>query len=297
MPDQPPKPLKRRDIERIAHEALGRQLRLMVGMSALLLVLGFVVGQFTGASLARRNTERLQAHLDQVQRKLATLEQQIADGRDAHAELEAAFIRVEQRRRSEIEIDRAALEVMIGNVEAAGTAARADLDAYNAERRTVPADQVRGLVDRFVSEQAHSLQRLLASTTRRLEISEPTKPAAPPASTPQPAPAPPVEPLTDEKHSANATNNASPSQITEGDGPSAEATVVEADRINTDPPACRPRDPAFAEARATSTTTVREQPYLTPPRRRGYLFFSPTQPRRMDPARVSESETVPLPPR
>jgi hypothetical protein len=37
--------------------------------------------------------------------------------------------------------------------------------------------------------------------------------------------------------------------------------------------------------------------YVNPPARRGFLFFSPSQPGRLDPARISESDAIPLPPR
>jgi hypothetical protein len=44
------------------------------------------------------------------------------------------------------------------------------------------------------------------------------------------------------------------------------------------------------------------QPASTPapapaPAKKGYLFFSRSQPQKMDPVRVSDSESIPLPPR
>ena len=37
--------------------------------------------------------------------------------------------------------------------------------------------------------------------------------------------------------------------------------------------------------------------YFRPPTKKGYLFISRNQPQRLDPVRVSESDTIPLPPR
>jgi hypothetical protein len=48
---------------------------------------------------------------------------------------------------------------------------------------------------------------------------------------------------------------------------------------------------------AERPTVAAAPQYISPPPRRGLLFFSPKQPGRLDPERVSGSEAIPLPPR
>lgn len=294
MSEPPRKTLNRQDVERVVHEALGRQLRLMVGLSALLLVLGFVVGQFTGAALARRNTERLQAQLDQVGRTLAGLESQIDDQRDEHAELEETFIRLERQRRNEIELDRSSLETMIATIEATESAAQSDVDAFESAHRTVPTADVRRLVDRIVAEQTQSMQRLLTSSIRRLQLPESERIVAT-ASRPIPeAPEPPREPPVGHQSIPATANDAS---VPPGPEPLQENAQPELQESAVELPACRPKHAELAGSQPRPTESQVSEQYLPPPRRRGFLFFAPSQPHRIDETRVGGSDTIPLPPR
>lgn len=279
-------------------------MRLLTGLSALLLTLGFVVGQFTGASLARRNTERLQAQLDQVERTLAAVEGRLDEQREEQALFESALVRIENQRRRELELDRATLETMIGSADTARTAVHGDLDDFDADRRAVTTVQVRRMIDRFVGEQTLSMQHLLTSQSRRLGLPDQVKrPASSPASD---LPEDTDGVAARDENSGRAAEATLPpaneETIPEESVPE-EPSVVEMIPSAPAPPApapapaaCRPKNAITAES-ATVTVASEPERYLTPPRRHGLLFISPSQPRRMDPTRISDSDSIPLPPR
>ena len=55
---------------------------------------------------------------------------------------------------------------------------------------------------------------------------------------------------------------------------------------------------ALSAAPAVAAAPVEASPaYFRPPVKKGYLFISRNQPQRLDPVRVSDSDTIPLPPR
>jgi hypothetical protein len=138
-----------------------------------------------------------------------------------------------------------------------------------ARRLYLPPQQVKQLVNRFVDEQVRQMSSLLEIHDRRV---------APAVATQERRPvSPPTQPGTAPAGQAAV--------------PPAEAPVS-ATVPGTQPATVSPTVTEASPAPASSAAT-----YVSPPARRGYLYFSPSQPGRLDPARISESDAIPLPPR
>ncbi len=256
-----------RRIERIVHEALGRQLRTMSLLALLLGVLGFFAGHFVAASYSRQNNERLEARLAEVQGQIGVLTDRCNRMDRQHAQVATNLLDVERLRQNEVQRDIAALRSIMDSIDERRTASLRDLDTYVTRRLYVPPQAVTAAMNRLVDDQLLQMDRVLANVERRLpDAVRPTPPAQTANQEWTAAPPPPVEP--DAVGSADMT----------GRGPVPEQAIVV-------------RQPDVAE------TPEAETQLFAPPPRKGFLFISRSQPERLDATRVSESGAIPLPPR
>lgn len=258
-----------RRVERIVHEALGRQLRTTSLLALLLGILGFFAGHFVAASYSRQNNERLEARLAELQGQIGVLTDRCNRMDGQHAETATNLLDVERLRQDEAERDVAALRSMMDSIDQRRTASIRELDTYVTRRLYVSPQVVTAAMNRLVDDQLLQINRVLATVERRLPDSERTQSTVAAADREWiAAPPPPVESTT-----ANSPSNLD----LETEDP--EAAVVDAPQ----------GDPS-----ATQST---ETGLFAPPPRKGFLFISRSQPDRIDPTRVSESGAIPLPPR
>jgi hypothetical protein len=260
-----------RKIERIVHEALGRQLRSMSLLALLLAVLGFFVGHFVAASYSRQVNERLEARLGELQGQIGSLTERCNRMDDQHAQTLTSILQIEQLHQEAAQHDAASLRALIAGMDAQRAASIQELDTYITRRLYVPPPVVTAAMNRMVDEQLLRMDRMLASVESRL----PAENAAPGSGLndsrePIPAPPPPAEAIGD-------------------------VAVSLPVRERTDSPASQPAPRTTAERADAGDGAAAE--YFAQPPRRGFLFISRSQPDRLDSTQISESEAIPLPPR
>jgi hypothetical protein len=258
-----------RKIERIVHEALGRQLRSMSLLALLLGVLGFFVGHFVAASYSRQANERLEFRLAELQGQIGVLTDRCNRMEDQHAETLTSILQIEQLHLEAARHDASALRTLIVGIDAQRAASIRELDTYITRRLYVPPAVVTAAMNRLVDDQLLRMERVLANVESRLpaEALAMSSDADVRTGTIAAAPPPPVETIED---------------------------VIS-----------RPlRVPAPAPTPAPVTSTQPEQvrpdgssEYFAQPRPRGFLFISRSQPDRLDSTQISESDAIPLPPR
>jgi hypothetical protein len=260
-----------RKIERIVHEALGRQLRSMSLLALLLGVLGFFVGHFVAASYSRQVNERLEVRLAALQGQIGVLTDRCNRMEDQHAETLTSILQIEQLHLEAAQHDASALRTLIVGIDAQRAASIQQLDTYITRRLYVPPAVVTAAMNRLVDDQLLRMERVLANVESRL----------------------PAEALA-----IDSAADAHPGAIAAAPPPPVE--------IDDEVISSRPRQiPANAPTRGPLTVT---QPaddgvddsaeYFQQPPRRGFLFISRSQPgERLDSTQVSESDAIPLPPR
>jgi hypothetical protein len=256
--------------------AIARQVRLLALIGGALAVAGFIVGFFASAASARGERERLDARIVHLESQLTHLATRCDRAESEQKRTLTALAGLEERRREESQQDRAALAAIMADVRSRALTSLAELEPYAVRRLHVSPQQVTSVVNRFVDEQVQQMTRLLGVQERRLASPAQFSTVAPPrtlAPVPSVADAGPQAPNT-------APTATLPSELDESPG-AEEIGVAE---ISALPGAERP-------------TVAAAPQYISPPPRRGLLFFSPKQPGRLDPERVSGSEAIPLPPR
>jgi hypothetical protein len=258
--------LELRNIEHALHAALVRQLRVISLMALLLGVAGFFVGHFVADEQGR-------AVLSPLEQQVAELQQELADVRDrcrrqetAHAEALVALNQLDALRKDDAARDATAINALLTDISQRRAMTLRDLDAHVAQRVSVPPEAVTAAINRFVDEHMLQLDRALAIVERRLDDQAiaASRAPLPPIEKPEPVPAPPVM--------AQRPQTTTPGSL------SGMSVVTMTDR---------PADSRYFN-----------QPAAAPaPAKKGYLFFSRSQPQKNDPVRVSDSESIPLPPR
>jgi hypothetical protein len=259
-------------VEDIVQAAMTRQVRLLGLIGGVLAIAGFIIGFFAASTSAQRERERLDVRLVRLEAQLTHLSARCDRAESEHKRTLAALASLEERRREESRQDRAALAAIMADVRSRALTSLSELEPYALRRLHVSPQQVTTVVNRFVDEQVQQMTRLLGVQERRLAApAQFTTAALPPLRPPVP-----------------------------GDNAASAEAESQADS--------RPDRPNPAEPPATGDTVTVEDPgrytaaaappqYISPPPRRGLLFFSPKQPGRLDPDRVSGSEAIPLPPR
>jgi hypothetical protein len=255
-------------IERIVHEALGRQLRSMSLLALLLGVLGFFVGHFVAASYSRQVNERLEVRLAELQGQIGVLTDRCNRMEDQHAETLTSVLQIEQLHLEAARHDASALRTLIVGIDAQRAASIQQLDTYITRRLYVPPAVVTAAMNRLVDDQLLQMERVLATVEARLPAEVTAMNSADGRGDVTPAPPPPLENEDDFMASAPAPQ-----------------------RIPT--PAAAPPSSAAAE-RAVADSSAE---FFAQPPRRGFLFISRSQPDRPDSTQVSESDAIPLPPR
>ena len=269
MPAIGPLETSEQQLEQILHAALGRQLRVMVLLGCVLTVGGFVLGHFVAAVQARSVSERLETRISDLQRQVTHLDARCDRQETETQRTLSALADVQRMRQAEARQDREALAALIDDVRRRAGESLKQVEPYVSRRLYLPPQQVKQLVNRFVDEQVRQMSQLLEIHDRRVT------PAAGIAD--RRAASPPAQPRTVPGGQAAV--------------PMAEAPVnatVPGTQSVTVSPTITEEAPAPASAAPS---------YVSPPPRRGYLYFSPSQPRRLDPDRISESDAIPLPPR
>jgi hypothetical protein len=214
---------------------------------------------------ARSVSERLETRISDLQRQVTHLNAR-CDRQESEAQRTlSALADVQRTRQAEARQDRESLSALIDDVRRRAAESLKQVEPYVARRLYLPPQQVKQLVNRFVDEQVRQMSALLAIHDRR------------------------VTPAADIAENRSALPPAHAGMVPGGQAavPMSEAPV------NASAPGIQS---------ATVSPTVSEgspaaSSYVSPPSRRGYLFFSPLQPRRLDPERISESDAIPLPPR
>lgn len=258
-----------RRVERIVHEALGRQLRTTSLLALLLGIVAFFAGHFVAASYSRQNNERLETRLAELQGQIGVLTDRCNRMDGQHAQTATNLLDVEKLRQDEAKRDVAALRSMMESIDQRRTASIQELDTYVTRRLYVPPQVVTAAMNRLVDDQLLQMNRVLVTVERRLpHTPEPQSTVAAADREWFAAPPPPVE---------SETADAQPDL---NSGTEETATEIAA------APQSEPSAPQPAEAGL-----------FAPPPRKGFLFISRSQPDRLDPTRVSESGAIPLPPR
>lgn len=258
-----------RRVERIVHEALGRQLRTTSLLALLLGILGFFAGHFVAASYSRQNNERLEARLAELQGQIGVLTDRCNRMDGQHAQTATNLLDVERLRQDEAERDVAALRSMMDSIDQRRTASIRELDTYVTRRLYVSPQVVTAAMNRLVDDQLLQMNRVLASVERRLPHAGQAQSTVAAADREWiAAPPPPVESET-----VDTSLDLDPKTV------NAEAAVAAAPQA--EPSATQSEDAAL----------------FAPPPRKGFLFISRSQPDRLDRTRVSESGAIPLPPR
>jgi hypothetical protein len=164
---------------------------------------------------------------------------------------------LETLRHDEAARDGAAIRALLSDINQRRSLSLRELESHMSGRGSAPPEVVASVINRFVDEHMLQLDRALAVVEGRLGAVE---------SAVARAPAPPIE--------------------------------------NRDPAPAAPARQSATLPGNLSNLTAASQPSASPPAtqlaarpRKGFLFFSRTQPQRLDPVRISESDEIPLPPR
>lgn len=265
-------------VEEIVQAAIARHVRMLGLIGGVLAVAGFVVGFFAASRHAQRERERLDVRIVQLEAQLTHLSARCDRSESEHKRTLAALASLEERRREESRQDRAALAAILADVRSRALASLSELEPYASRRLHVSPQQVTTVVNRFVDEQVQQMTRLLGVQERRLAApAQFTTAVAPPPLAPVPGPDA-VRAETETRTETATARHAPPALPTGPEGPADD-------------------DLATMEEPGRQTAAAVPPRYISPPPRRGLLFFSPQQPGRLDPERVSGSEAIPLPPR
>lgn len=251
-----------KQIERIVHEALGRQLRSMSLLALLLGVLGFFVGHFVAASYSRQVNERLETRLGELQGQIGVLTDRCNRMDDRHADTLTSILQIEQLHLEAARHDAAALRTLIVGIDTQRAASLQQLDTYITRRLYVPPAVVTAAMNRLVDDQLLRMERVLATVESRLPAELLAMDTGDDRGA---APAPPP-PLEDEGEFI--------------------VSVPASEQIATTP-----------SAGADTADDAAAAEFFAQPPRRGFLFISRSQPEKLDSTQISESESIPLPPR
>jgi hypothetical protein len=266
--------LDRRDVQDIVHEALGRQLRLAMVACVMMIVVGFVLGHYVAAAHSRVAGDRLEQRLDELIAHVGALQRQSLEQQAAQRTTLETLASLEQLRRDQAARDREALRLIIAGAQDRRTACLRELEPFAKRRLMVPTPQVVAVVNEFVDRQVGQVQQLLAVVECRVDDA-----AVESAPAPRPAPPPPSEPL-------NVSLNGgmcAPAEPCSAAPPPGKLAVLPDVTLGLG--AC--------DAAASDDSPAR----FAPAQKAGYLYFCPTQPRRLDEVRVADPEVIPLPPR
>ncbi len=319
--------LDRREVQDIVHEALGRQLRLAMVAGVLMIVVGFVLGHYVAAAHSRVASDRLEQRMDELIAHVGALQRQSLEQQAAQRTTLETLAALERLRRDQAARDREALQVIIAGAVERRTACLRELEPFAKRRLMVPTPQVVAVVNEFVDRQVGQVQQLLAVVERRVDDAAVDSGAAP-----HPAPPPPSEPFNvslDRGTRDAAEPCPAPPPPATAHGvclplPAPPATAHGVCLPLPAPPAtahgvCLPLPaPPAATAHgvclpqpgkltmlpdvtlglgARKAADQEDGPHFAPAQRSGYLFFAPSQPRRLDEVRVADPEVIPLPPR
>jgi len=265
--------LELRNIEHALHAALVRQLRVISLMALLLGVAGFFVGHFVADEQSRAGLSPLEQQVAELQKELADVQGRCRRQETAHAQALVALNQLDALRKDDAARDAAAINALLTDISQRRAMTLRDLDAHVAQRITIPPEAVTGAINRFVDEHMLQLDRALAIVERRMDdrAIAASRAPLPPIDHAEPVIAPPM--------------------------------VVQMPQATSTPGSLS--SPALAStAERPADSHYFNQPASTPapaptsaPAKKGYLFFSRSQPQKMDPVRVSDSESIPLPPR
>lgn len=284
--------LDHREVQDIVHAALGRQLRLAMVACVLLMVAGFVLGHYVADAQARAASERLEGRVSAVVAQMNRLQHEAAAGQRAALDRLAA---IERLRSEEAARDREALRLIVADAELKRSACLADLEPFVKRRLSVPTAQVIAVVNEFVDRQAGQTRHLLSIAERRAGNAELPSGAPRRADTieaPPPLP-PPLDGTTGGGRAA-----AEPNYLPFGF------------RGDASSPALGPPGAAAGSSRIPGGTMLFDAPggamfdapgnsarRFAPQAQSGYLFFSRSQPRRLNDLRLADPDLPPLPPR
>jgi hypothetical protein len=259
--------LELRNIEHALHAALVRQLRVISLMALLLGVAGFFVGHFVADEQGWAGLSPLEQQVAELQKELTDVRDRCRRQESAQAAALLALNQLDALRKDDAARDAAAINALLTDINQRRSMTLRDLDAHLAQRVSIPPEAVTAAINRFVDEHVLQLDRALAIVERRMDDQAiaASRAPLPPIEHPEPVITPPI------------VVQLPPSTTTPGS--LTNTTVVS----TTD----RPADSHYFN-----------QPAAAPaPAKKGYLFFSRSQPQRIDPVRVSDSESIPLPPR
>lgn len=261
--------LELRNIEHALHAALVRQLRVISLMALLLGVAGFFVGHFVADEQGRAGLSPLEQQVAELQNELADVRNRCRRQETAHAEALIALNQLDALRKDDAARDAAAINALLTDISQRRAMTLRDLDAHISQRVSIPPEAVTAAINRFVDEHLLQLDRALAIVERRMDDQAiaASRAPLPPIDHPEPVIAPPMVVQMPQ-------SSTTPGSLT--------STTVAS---KTDPPA----DSHYFNQPSNSPAPAAAK--------KGYLFFSRGQPQRIDPVRVSDSESIPLPPR
>lgn len=265
---------ERETVERIVHEALGRQLKVTVFLALVLGVFGFLMGHFVAASQSRETADRFREEIAALQSQITLLADRATEQEQQQTRLTMAVTDIEVLRREEAERSQTALETLAAVIEVRRQQWLRDLERYSGGRRYVPPEMVAAAVNRYVDEQLTVLSRVLDATGEGVVA----------------APAPPVEPM---RGGMDLLTGGPPLESTDVVGLTVEGPAPEP-AVAKGPSASGPELPARPDASTREGSDPEE--YFAPPRRKGFLFYSPSQPREIEAVGASEPAAIPLPP-
>lgn len=262
-----------RNIEQTLHAALVRQLRVISLMALLLGVAGFFVGHFVADEQSRVSLSPLERQVADLQEQLSDVTARCRRQEIAHAETLTALNQLEALRKDDAARDATAINALLSDIDQRRAMSLRELEAHVARRVSMRPEVVTAAINRVVDEHMLQLDRALAIVERRLDDG---------AIASIRAPLPPLDHAAEQRPAApprvasSIPGSLSMDEVTSG----SNAGVRSQSRYFEPPP---PEAPVTVAVPA--------------PVKKGYLFLSRSQPMGLDPVRVSDSDTIPLPPR
>lgn len=270
--------IEREMTARLIHEALGRQLKVTAFLAVVLGAFGFLLGHYVADLQSRETTDLLRDEISDLQLQVSRLADRSARHEDQQARLAMAVTDIEALRREEAERSEAALHTLAAVIENRRRNWLRQLEQYSGGRRYVPPEMVVDAVNRYVDEQMTVVGRVLDVTG---ETAAPLPPGDPDSVTLDLPPGGRVKPGAGADAERTADETLPPEPRADGFFPARPAVPG--------PELPAPGDAAQDEAETSKV-------YFTPPRRKGFRFYSPKQPAKIDTVDASEPAAIPLPP-